>query len=107
VGLGRVGASLNLCHEFLRKKGNQLDATITATAPYLTLVSINGVQTTPPNYIMRLDQGDFDMAGYIKKLRTAGDQRPVGLQCYQVPGDIKENLQANISAWRRIVSEQD
>jgi len=105
VNRPNVGASINLCHEFITKHGDQLDQTITAAAPLATLVSINGVDVANKKYILRLDQGDFDVAAYLRKLRTAGYKGPVGLQCYSVPGDIMENLKADITAWKKIAAQ--
>lgn len=104
AGRPNVGASINLCHEFLSGKGDALDATIKDAAALSTLVSINGVDVANKKYILRLDQGDFDVAAYLKKLIAAGYKGPVGLQCYSVPGDITENLKANIAAWRKIAA---
>lgn len=100
-----VGASINLCHEFLTKNGDKLDETIKSAAAISTLASINGVDEKSKKYILRLDQGDFDVVGYLKKLYAAGYKGPVGLQCYSVTGDIKENLKADIDAWRKIKAQ--
>jgi sugar phosphate isomerase/epimerase len=108
--LPNVGATLNLCHEFLTGNGGRLDETIKAVASYCTLVSINGLEVagkTMDKLILRLDQGDFDLAGYLKKLRDAGYHGPIGLQCYNVKGDVLENLKADIAAWRRIDGQLD
>jgi sugar phosphate isomerase/epimerase len=100
-----VGASLNLCHEFMTGHGNRLDETIRLSAPHLMLVSVNGVEVAGKQYILRLDQGDFDVAGFLKKLPAAGYKGPIGLQCYNVKGDVEENLRADIAAWRKITSQ--
>ena len=100
-----VGASITLCHEFLSKQGDKLDETIRTVAPLATLISINGVDVQRKEYILRLDQGDFDVAAYLKKLFAAGYKGPVGLQCYSVKGDQKENLRADIAAWHRMASQ--
>lgn len=97
-----LGATINLCHEFLSGKGEQIDETIKSAARHCTLVSINGMDLTKKNHITRLDQGDYDMVSYLEKLQAAGYQGPVGLQCYNVPGDIRDNLAANIATWRLI-----
>ena len=100
-----VGASINLCHEFITKNGDRLEETLKTAAPYLTLVTINGVDVKNKKYLLRLDEGDFDMAVWIKKLQAAGYKGPVGLQCFSVKGDVTENLKADIAAWRRISSQ--
>ncbi len=97
-----VGASLNLCHEFLCNRGDKVPETLKEVAPCLKLVSINGVDVKSKKYILRLDQGDYDIAGFLQILSEAGYKGPIGLQCFSVPGDQKENLKENISAWRKI-----
>jgi sugar phosphate isomerase/epimerase len=102
-----VGPTINLCHEFMSGKGDVLEHSVRSVAPLATLVSINGVDVARKQYITRLDQGDFDLVAYLTMLRTAGYDGPIGLQAYNVPGDIRENLAANIAAWRRIAAQVD
>jgi len=91
----------------MSKRADQLDETLKAVAPSAILASSNGVDAGTQQYILRLDQGSFDMVLYLKQLLAAGYTGPVGLQCYNVPGDIRENLAANIAAWRKIISRLD
>ena len=102
-----VGASINLCHEYMSGVGDRLDAAVKAVAPVATRVSINGVDSASKTWITRLDRGDFDMVGYLQKLRAAGYTGPIGLQAYNVPGDTRQNLAANIATWRRIAAQLD
>ena len=100
-----VGASINLCHEFTAKKGDALAETIQAVAPISILISVNGIDVANKKYLLRLDEGDFDVAAYLKKLFAAGYKGPVGLQCYSVKGDTLENLKADIAAWKKIAAK--
>lgn len=102
-----LGATINLCHEYMSGVGDRLDATLTAVAPQTTIVSINGADLASKTYITRLDQGDFDLVTYLRKLKAAGYDGPIGLQAYNVPGDTRENLAANIAAWRTIAAQVD
>lgn len=102
-----VGATINLCHEFLSKKGEQIDETLKAVASGCLLVSINGVDLANKNYITRLDQGDYDLVSYLEKLQAAGYRGPIGLQCFNVPGDTRDNLAANIASWRSILGQME
>ena len=97
-----VGTSINLCHEFMSQKAGQLDETVKKAAPLSILASINGVDVAHKKYIRRLDQGDFDLTAYVRKLYAAGYKGPMGLQCYSISGDTKENLARSIAAWRKI-----
>ena len=100
-----VGASINLCHEFITGNGDRLEETLKNAAPCLTLVTINGVDASNKKYILRLDEGDYDQVAWMKKLQAAGYQGPVGLQCYSVKGDTTENLKADIAAWHKIAGQ--
>jgi sugar phosphate isomerase/epimerase len=100
-----LGATINLCHEYMSGVGPDIETAVTAVAPKATRVSINGVDLASKTYITRLDQGDFDLVPYLVRLRRAGYDGPIGLQAYNVPGDTRENLAANIATWRRIATQ--
>ena len=85
--------------------GDRLDETLKHVAPLATLVSINGMDVAAKDYVTRLDHGDFDVTAYLAKLQAAGYKGPIGLQCYNVKGDVRENLAANIATWRRIAGQ--
>jgi sugar phosphate isomerase/epimerase len=100
-----VGVTINLCHELMTDQGPKLGATIREAAPHLFLVSINGADVKRPGYgwdrlIQPLGRGDFDVGGFLEKLKAAGYRGPIGLQCYAVKGDPAENLKQSITAWR-------
>jgi sugar phosphate isomerase/epimerase len=71
------------------------------------MATINGIDVANKKYLLRLDQGDFDLPDYLKKLAAAGYRGPIGLQCFSVPGDVKENLATNIATWRRISGQPE
>ena len=100
-----LGATINLCHELMTDQGAKLDATIREAAAHLFLVSINGADSKQPGtgwdrLIQPLGRGNFDVCGFLKKLKAAGYRGPIGLQCYAVKGDPAENLKQSIHAWR-------
>jgi len=100
-----LGATINLCHELMTDQGPKLDETIREVAPHLFVVSINGADVKQPGYswdrlIQPLGRGDFDVCGFLGKLKAAGYRGPVGLQCYAVQGDKLENLRQSIKAWK-------
>lgn len=105
VNRPNVGVSINLCHEFVTNHGGQIDDTIKQAAPVSFLASINGMEASKKNYFGRLDQGDFDLVDYLKKLRAAGYRGPIGWQGFKVEGDTRENLQLTMEAWKRIEKE--
>ena len=100
-----LGVSFNLCHELMGGHLAQLEEIIRRSAPHLFLVSINGADIATKRYILRLDQGDFDNSTILQTLKDAGYRGPVGLQCFQVPGDVRENLTADMGAWKKILAK--
>lgn len=100
-----VSNSLNLCHELMYGNADRLTEIIRKCAKQLILVSINGADIKNKNYILRLDQGNFDLTGLIKTLKKTDYKGPIGLQCYNVPGDQKENLKINMATWNEIMSK--
>ena len=98
-----VGITFNLAHFLAVKDEPNLDQRLREAMPYLELVSINGAEHEGgwDRLILPLDRGEFDVFGLLKKLMAAGYKGPIGLQCYQVPGDIEENLKRSMAAWRK------
>lgn len=98
-----VGISFNLTHFLAVKDEPNLDQRLREALPYLELVSINGAEHEGgwDRLILPLDRGAFDIFGFLKKLVAAGYKGPIGLQCYQVPGDTEDNLKRSMAAWRK------
>ena len=75
----------NLCHQLMTDQGPKLDATIGEAAPCLFLVSIDGADAKQPGVswdrlIEPLGRRDFDVCGFLKKLKAAGYRGPIRLQ---------------------------
>lgn len=102
AGCENLFISMNLCHELAFGNLNRLEEIARKCAPHLRLVSINGAEVGSIKKILRLDQGDFDPVPMLKALKACGYKGPVGLQCFQVPGDVRENLVADMDAWKKI-----
>jgi sugar phosphate isomerase/epimerase len=98
-----VGVTFNLTHFLAVRDEANLDQRLREALPYLEMGSINGAEHEGgwDRLIQPLDRGAFDVFGFLKKLATAGYKGPIGLQCYQVPGDIEENLKRSMAAWRK------
>jgi sugar phosphate isomerase/epimerase len=103
AGRGNVGITFNLAHFLAVKDERNLDQRLREAMPYLELVSINGAEHEGgwDRLILPLDRGEFDVFGLLKKLVAAGYKGPIGLQCYQVPGDTEDNLKRSMAAWRK------
>ncbi len=101
-----VGVMFNLCH-WLKVDGKQdVRGLLTMALPYLRAVSIHGADTPESihagtgNWIQPLGQGSYDVYGLLNILKEIGYRGPVGLQCWGIPGDVREHLGQSIAAWR-------
>ena len=74
--------------------------------PRLMVVTINGADAVEEpgagwdRLIQPLGQGTFDVEALLRALHRFGYRGPVGLQCYAVPGDKRENLKQSMTAWQ-------
>jgi len=103
-----VGVSFNLCHCLRCGNGDRIPKILRAARPWLYVVSINGADSKSRDWsrlIQTLDRGDFDLLGLLRQLRALNYAGPIGLQCYNIPGSVRENLTRSMRAWRRL-SEQ-
>jgi sugar phosphate isomerase/epimerase len=102
-----VGVTFNLCHALLDGAEDHVPALIEAAAPYLFVATINGADSHPPKpemsqLIQPLGKGSYDVDPVLKKLSAVGFNGPVGLQCYQIPGEPKTLLSGSMAAWRKM-----
>lgn len=98
-----VGVTFNLCH-WLRVDGpTDLRGRLERALPRLMVVTINGADTEGDwdRLIQTLDRGSYDVYGLLKLLRELGYRGPIGLQCYGIRGDARENLTRSLETWRR------
>jgi sugar phosphate isomerase/epimerase len=102
-----LGLTFNLCHALLDGEDARIGEVIAAAAPYLFVATINGADAgVAPGDMKRairtLDRGSFDVGAVVRKLQAVGFRGPIGLQCYQVPGDPHEFLPRSFAAWKRM-----
>ena len=107
VDLPNLGVTVNLCHELFAGNAERLDEVVKIAAPYLNLVSINGASPIPGKGAKAwsthaLGDGTFDTTGFLRMVRDAGYNGPVGHQFYNVPGDDREKLERASRAWKAI-----
>jgi sugar phosphate isomerase/epimerase len=106
------GMSINVCHELKAGKGGLLIPLIHASGEKLFVVSVNGADdlTNPQNeknwdrLIQPLGQGDFNMVPFLSMLRESDYEGPVGLQCYQIRGDIHDVLKTSKKGWGNLLT---
>lgn len=113
AGRPNVGVTFNLAHFLAIGDEPNLDKRLTEAMPFLEMVTVNGADHEGDwrkgdwsRLIQTLDRGAFDVRGLVQKLRRLGYRGPIGLQCYQVAGDIEENLKRSMAAWRTMVPGQ-
>ena len=99
-----VGVSINLCHELRAGNATQLGDIVKEAGARLFLVSINGADKDGDwsKLIQPLDRGEFDVRPFLMQLKAGGYTGPIGLQCYNIKGDIRENLQRSLTAWNEL-----
>ena len=103
-----VGTSFNLCHFLMQNNVDDLEAVVRKVAPRMNLVSINGADHSSKlptrQALQRLDKGTFDNVRLLKLLDEVGYNGPVGLQCFNVKGDTRENLRISMDTWKKLNS---
>jgi sugar phosphate isomerase/epimerase len=100
-----VGVMFNLCHWLRVSKSREYEPLLAQAMPRLWAVSICGADEFDDKpgwgrYIQPLGRGSFDMATFLKTLRQLGYTGPIGLQCYGIPGDVRDTLAESMKAWR-------
>ncbi|MCU0787690.1 MAG: sugar phosphate isomerase/epimerase [Verrucomicrobia bacterium] len=104
VGRPNVGVTFNLCHELMAGNEQRLETILRTSASKLYMVTINGADpgTNVEQTIQVLGEGRVDVLKLLKVLDAEGYLGPIGLQCYNVKGDMKENLTRSMEAWKQM-----
>jgi sugar phosphate isomerase/epimerase len=105
VARPNVGTMFNLCHWLRVSKDRNYRALLEAGKDRLFAVSINGADERDENpgwgrYIQPLGRGSFDVLALLRTLKEMGFTGPVGLQCYGISGDARDQLADSMKAWR-------
>ncbi len=104
TGCDNVGVAFNLCHFLKCQPGDDLEATLTAAKPLLWSVSICGADADGKDWntlIRPLDEGTFDQANLLRHLNKLSYKGPIGLQCFNIKVDPKQNLTRSWEAWKK------
>ena len=104
VGRKNVGVIFNLCHWLRSGDEANLAPRLQQVKKHLLMVSINGSEHDGDwdRLIQPLDRGAFDVRAFLQEVRKVGFKGPIGLQCYNIPGDREENLTRSMEAWKRM-----
>ena len=100
-GRKNVGSNFNLVHWKWVKQDQPLEQVLRQSMPRLFAVSINGLDG---NKIVPLDQGDYDVAAFARRITSLGYNGPVGFQGYGISGPSRELLKSSMEKWRQILS---
>lgn len=116
VNRTNFGAALNLCHLLKVEGVEDLDSKVEKYASHLFAVNICGAdigdtkQLGWDRLIQPLGQGSFDTYGFVKTLKEQGYDGPIGVQVYNLKGDVVETLTQTKKVWNnykmRYASEQ-
>lgn len=104
TGCDNVGVAFNLCHFLKVQPTDDLSKILADAKPLLWSVSISGADTGGKDWntlIRPLDEGTFDISSLLKQLRENGYQGAIGLQCFNIRIDAKENLTRSALAWKK------
>ena len=111
INRGNVGAVFNLCHYLKVDNKDQMEAKLTEAIPYLAAVSVNGADDGNTNdmdwsrLIQPLGKGSYNVLKVLQILLKNDYKGPVGLQCYNIPGEPAEFLQISVETWNRYMNE--
>jgi sugar phosphate isomerase/epimerase len=97
-----VGISFNLCHWLRENGGKEPVENLVRRLRRLRTIVINGADYEGgwDRLIQTLDRGQFDVHRLLALLKARGLDVPVGLQCYNIPGEPEANLTHSYAAWR-------
>jgi sugar phosphate isomerase/epimerase len=99
-----VGTHFNLVHWKWLKQTKPVGELLKDALPHLFCVTVNGLKG---DAIVSLDEGDFDLGGFLATLKKVGYRGPVGLQGYGVPGRSEDHLQRSVRKWRELIKNLD
>lgn len=105
TGRDNVGVAFNLCHFLKVQPTDDLAATLEAAKPLLWSVSTCGADADGKDWntlIRPLDEGTFDQRKFLQLLQTIDYQGPIGLQCFNIKIDPKQNLTRSMEAWKKL-----
>ncbi len=95
-----LGVCFNLGHWLWTEPDGHLQRRARQAMPYLFLVTIHG--TKPEGSQETLDQGTYDVSGFLRPFIAAGYRGPIGLQCVGIKGDARDNLTRSMTAWKKM-----
>ena len=105
TGRENVGVMFNLCHFLNVEPKSDLKAALENAKPLLWRASISGAEVGARSWgqlIQTLDRGSFKQESVLELLRGVGFDGVIGLQCYAIRGDSRDNLRRSMEAWKKL-----
>ena len=108
------GIAINLCHELMSDKGDELEQTFENAKHRLSAVIISGslieldrtsVGTMNASTIRSLDDSVYDLRPYMRLIRDSGFEGPVGFINFKIPGAPEDYLERSMTRWRELCFE--
>jgi len=100
-GRKTVGTNFNLVHWHWVKQTRPVADVLKEAAPHLFSLTINnGLKAK--RTISPLDEGDYDLVGFMRAVKDAGYTGQVGLQCWSIKLPAEQHLARSIKRWRAI-----
>jgi sugar phosphate isomerase/epimerase len=97
-----VGTHFNLVHWKWLPQRRPVAEVLKEALPHLFCVTVNGLKG---DAIVSLDEGDFDLGGFLKTLHGTGYRGRVGLQDFGVPGPSEGHLGRSMRRWRDLMRQ--
>src|SRR5262249_17499918 len=97
-----VGTHFNLVHWKWLPQRQSFGEALKEALPHLLCVTVNGLKG---DAIVPPDEGDFDLAAFLKTLHGTGYKGRVGLQGFGVPGPSEEHLGRSMRRWRDLMRQ--
>ena len=101
-----LGVMFNLCHFLKSEDPATLESTLLKAGDRLFAVSTSGAVEGCKDWsclIMPLNKGSFPQKRLFQALKKIDFNGPVGLQCYGIKGDKRDNLESSIKAWKELI----
>ncbi len=107
------GVAINLCHELMSDKGDELEQTFAAAKDRIGAVIISGalieldrtsVSTMNASTIMSLDDSVYDLRPYMRLIARSGYKGPVGFINFKLILD-DDYLARTMKRWRELCHE--
>lgn len=108
------GIAINLCHELMSDKGEELEETFERAKDRISAVIISGslieldrtsVRTMNESTIRSLDDSVYDLSPYMRLIKNSGFEGPIGFINFNVPGAPEDYLERTMTRWRELCLE--